>query len=112
MFESIEIDIDSHIVNRVIEKIHRFNPSRYYVLSTSGVRSSDSTDINNKVFELGVEHGCQLIVNGLYTTLKYYMRLIDDTTTLINTISTNISTDKELKVEHKIKWKELHNSLL
>jgi len=112
LFESIEIDIDSHIVNRVIEKIHRFNPSRYYVLSTSGVRSSDSTDINNKVFELGVEHGCQLIVNGLYTTLKYYMRLIDDTTTLINTISTNISTDKELKVEHKIKWKELHNSLL
>jgi DNA (cytosine-5)-methyltransferase 1 len=116
LFESVEIkfdiNIDSHIVNRVIEKIHRFNPSRYYVLSTSGISSSDTTDINNKIFELGAEHGCQLIVNGLYTTLKYYMRLIDDTTTLINNISTNISTDKELKVEHKTKWKELHNSLL
>lgn len=116
LFESVEIkfdiNIDSHIVNRVIEKIHRFNPSRYYVLSTSGVSSSDVIDINNKIFELGVEHGCQLIVNGLYTTLKYYMRLIDDTTLLINNISTNISTDKELKVEHKTKWKDLHNTLL
>mgnify|MGYP006410250799 FL=1 len=116
LFESVEIkfdiDIDSHIVNRVIEKIHRFNPSRYYVLSTSNIKPSDVDVINDKIFVLGVEHGCQLIVNGLYTTLKYYMRLVDDTTLLINNISDNITKDKELKVEHKEEWRKLHKSLI
>ena len=116
LFESIEIKFDiainSHIVNRVIEKIHRFNPSRYYVLSTSDINLLDLDEINNKIFELGVEHGCQLIVNGFYTTLKYYLRLIDDTTLLINYISNNLTNDNELKIEHKERWKEIHNSLL
>lgn len=115
-FESVEIkfdiSIDVHMVNRAIEKIHRFNPSRYYILSTSGVLLNEQEEVSSKIFELEIEHGCQLIVNGFYPTLKYYMRLITDMGNFINKFSYNIVNDSELKIEHKEKWKYFNNALL
>jgi len=115
VFESIEIkfeiSISTHLVNRAIEKIHKFNPSRYYILSTSGTLNSDKDEITSKIFELEIEHGCQLIVNGFYPTLKYYMRLIEDIGSFINIVSHNLVNDSELKVEHKENWKALHQTL-
>ncbi|HIG58524.1 MAG TPA: hypothetical protein EYQ21_03860 [Flavobacteriales bacterium] len=68
--------------------------------------------MSSKIFELEIEHGCQLIVNGFYPTLKYYMRLIDDIGNFINTVSYNLVNDSELKIEHKEKWKALHKALI
>ena len=56
-------------------------------------------------------HGCQLIINGLLPTLKYYLRLIDDVSELVNRLSENIIGDKELKIIHKEVWSDLIQQL-
>ncbi len=106
-----EIDVTSHMVNRALEKIYIYNPKRYYILSTSGISTSDYDEIIEKINTLKETHGCQLIVNGLIPTLKYYMRLINNIGDLLTNVTNNILTDSELKTEHKVKWKEIYENL-
>jgi DNA (cytosine-5)-methyltransferase 1 len=114
LLESLEIkfdiDIDVHIVNRVIEKIHKFNPKRYYILSTHTIKESDYDEIISKVHKLKMEHGCQLIINGLLPTLKYYLRLISNLDDFLILFTKNILEDTELKIIHKNKWKEIYEN--
>jgi DNA (cytosine-5)-methyltransferase 1 len=106
-----EIDVSSHMVNRALEKIYQYNPKRYYILSTSGISTDDYDEILEKINTLKLDHGCQLIVNGLIPTLKYYMRLINNIGDLLSNVTNNILSDSELKTEHKIKWKEIYEKL-
>ena len=99
------------MINNVIPKIYKFNHRRYYVLSTSGINEKDYSEIISKVHLLKKEHGCQLILNGLLPTLKYYLRLISDLQIFLNLFTKNILNDKELKIIHKIKWKSIYESL-
>jgi DNA (cytosine-5)-methyltransferase 1 len=114
VIESLElkfdIDIDLHIVNRVIEKIIKFNPKRYYILSTHLIKETDYDEIIRKVHDLKINHGCQVIINGLLPTLKYYLRLINNVEDFLELFTKNILNDPELKVIHKTKWKELLES--
>ena len=115
LFESMEIkydvEIDTHIINRVIEKIVIYNPKRYFVLSTVGVKQDDYTDINEKLNKLYKEHGCHVIINGIESTLKYYLRLISDLTLFINQFTDDILIDKEIKSVHKKYWKSIIESM-
>ncbi len=80
LFEAIEIKLDKAIdvtmVRIAIEKITQFNPDRYYILSYVGVKESDKFEIIELIDRLKMEHGCQIIINGLLPTIKYYLRLI------------------------------------
>lgn len=29
--------------------------------------------------KIKIEHGCQVIINGVFPTIKYYLRLLDNT---------------------------------
>ncbi len=49
-------------------------------------------------------HGCQVIVNGLYPSLKYYLRLLHNTYDFIENYVENLKVDKTIKYEHKLKW--------
>lgn len=114
LLESLEIKfnhvIDSHMINRAIEKIHKFNPKRYYVLSTYAIKSEDINEISEKIEDLKANHGCQLIINGLIPTLKYYLRLINDIEEFINVFTNLVVNDSELKIVHKDKWKEIYEN--
>ena len=111
IFESIEIkldkEIDSKIIRIAIEKIKRFNPERYYVLSFVGTKESDKTEILDLITKIKIEHGCQIIINGVIPTLKYYLRLITSLDEFIENYSEAIEVDKELKKVHKDKWNKL-----
>jgi DNA (cytosine-5)-methyltransferase 1 len=102
-----EIEIDNHIVNRVLEKIHKFNPKRYYILTTLGIKEDDYSEVISKVHKLKEEHGCQLIINGLLPTLKYYLRLIENLEEFLDQFTKSVLADKELKVIHKARWVEI-----
>ena len=112
VIESLEIklgiEIDNHLINRVIKKIIKFNPKRYYILSTLGIKEDDYSEVISKVHNLKNEHGCQLIINGLIPTLKYYLRLIENLEEFVSLLTENILSDTELKIIHKEKWKEIH----
>ncbi len=111
LFEAIEIKldkpIDANIVRIAKEKIIKYNPKRYYILSYYEVKIEDEEEINKIIQEAKEEHGCQIIVNGIMATLKYYMRLISDLEVFYTIYSELINNDTELKAIHKQKWNEL-----
>ena len=111
VFEAIEIkldkSIDSNMIRVAIEKIKRFNPERYYVLSNEGIKESDKTEIISLTTEIKEDHGCQLIINGVIPTLKYYLRLITSLDDFIENYNRAIEIDTELKKDHKDKWNDL-----
>lgn len=45
-----------------------------------------------------------LIVNGVYGTIKYYLRLLSTTNEFINAYTDLLSKDEDLNYEHKVAW--------
>ncbi len=111
LFEAIEIKLDKYIdatiIRIAIEKIKRFNPQRYYILSFVGTKEDEKETIENLIDEIKEKHGCQIIINGVLPTLKYYLRLINSLEEFIKNYSSLIEMDKEVKKVHKEKWNEL-----
>lgn len=111
VFETIEIKLDKKITSQIIRvvesKIYKWNPQRYYVLSVLGVEEQDKDDINEIVLNVLNTHGCQIIINGLIQTIKYYLRLITDLGEFVKNYSKAVESDKELQKVHKLKWVEL-----
>jgi len=114
VFEAIEIKLDKmidiNIARIAYEKIARFNPERYYILSYIGTLEKDREAIDELIFEIKENHGCQLIVNGLLHTLKYYLRLISNPKEFFNEYIELIEKDTELKTIHKTKLNDLIKS--
>lgn len=111
VFEVVEVKLDKLVdvtVARIAyEKIARFNPKRYYILSYKGILELDRTNIEELIIEVRKNHGCQLIVNGLLQTLKYYLRLISNPKAFFNEYIGLVEKDSELKAKHKLKLKVL-----
>lgn len=111
LFESIEIKLDKRITAqtlRVVEnKIYKWNPQRYYVLSVLGIEENEKEEIESIVSNVLTNHGCQIIINGLIPTIKYYLRLIDNLNEFVEKYSEVVMKDKELQRVHKTKWQEL-----
>lgn len=115
LHEAIEIKlnkkIDSQIVSVVEKKVYKFNPKRYYVLSYYGTKPESSEYIQEIVARVKREHGCEIIVNGLLTTIKYYLRLISSLQDFINIYTQAVEKDKELMKIHKEVWQNILNTL-
>lgn len=111
VFESIEIKLDKKINAQIIrvaeDKIYKYNPSRYYILSVLGIEESEKSEIESVVFHVLNSHGCQIIINGLIPTIKYYLRLITNLHKFIKNYSASVQSDLELQKIHKEKWNEL-----
>lgn len=116
LFEAIEIkldkQIDSQIIRVVQEKIYKWNPQRYYVLSVYGIKESDKEEIQAIVDNVKNKHGCQIIINGLLPTIKYYLRLISKLDDFVFQYSREIEVDTELQAIHKEKWNEIIKNIL
>lgn len=115
LFEGIEIKLDKHIdlnmVRIAYEKIQRFNPQRYCIFSLKPIKESDKTSIEHLVVKIRQEHGCQVILNGVIPTLKYYLRLVESLERFIENYSQLIQNDTELKLIHKEIWNTLVEQL-
>lgn len=111
LFESIEIKldkpIDSNILRIAKEKIIKFNPKRYYILSFIGVNKEDQQEIEKIICDIKETHGCQIVINGVVPTLKYYFRLISNISDFVDIYSNLIQDDSELKLIHKQTWNTL-----
>ncbi len=116
LFEAIEIKldkaIDANIVRIAIEKVIRYNPDRYYILSYIGIKESDKLQIADLINKIKIDHGCQIIINGLLPTIKYYLRLITSLDEFINNYNNLVANDKEIKKIHKDKWNQLIDKYL
>lgn len=106
--ESIEVklgkEIDPHLMRTVRDKIYKYGPKRYCVFSTKDVINKD--EVNEIISEIKEKSGCQIILNGVIPTLKYYLRLISCKRSFLNKFLDMIEEDFELQSIHKEKIKE------
>ncbi len=103
LIEAIEIKLDkpinSDLMRQVQQKIYKHNPKRYCVFSSGQIIEAEA--VKNIVNEIKEIHGCQVIVNGVVPTLKYYLRLIISLQNFINGFLIAVENDSELKPIHK-----------
>ena len=102
-----EIKITSQMVKSAYEKFKIYNTDRYYLLTTANMDSADWEDINAEIEKIKTIHGCQVIVNGVYSTLRYYLRLMKDTAEFIDYYVELLKIDDTIKFQHKLIWNEI-----
>jgi DNA (cytosine-5)-methyltransferase 1 len=110
-FEAVEvkhgIKISEQMIYRAYEKFKKYPTNRYYILSTVEPSNHDKQSMEEILDKISFEHGCEVIINGLYTTLKYYLRLIKNIDEFINNFTTLILSDSVVKIQDKKRWKDL-----
>ena len=108
--EAVEIKFGKSItlmdVLEAIEKVRAESVSRYYLLSTVGIDDSQSGAISEKSEEFEKQNGCEIIVNGVFETIGYYLRLLPDTTEFLNYYTEILEKDEDVGYEHRIAWNE------
>ena len=111
-FEGIEVKYGIKITPQLmLDSYEKFrnkqSVERYYILSTvepTELERLALQSVSETIFE---EHGAQFIANGLLNTIKYYLRLIDNTDQFLDYYTDNIRNDSVIKVEHKNLWKQI-----
>lgn len=110
-FEGIEIKhkikITPDLVQDAYNKLMVYQTNRYYLLTTAGMDSADWDGINAKIQQISRNHGCQVIVNGVYSTLNYYLRLLNDTAEFVDKYVELLKADENIKYPHQIAWNEI-----
>ncbi len=116
LIEAIEIkygqEITLQMVYRANNKIIKHNPRRYYIFASKDVNQLEANKIDEVIKKIASEHGCQLILNGIMPTIKYYLRLIMSITDFIDLYSRLIESDNEIQKIHKEKWNEILGKLM
>ncbi|MCQ2315466.1 MAG: hypothetical protein MJZ85_02090 [Bacteroidales bacterium] len=114
-FESVEVKFDIPISYNIVEiakeKIEVTKSSRYYILSTAEISETDVDRIFEVVKQVKNIHGCQLVVNGVKTSLNYYLRLIENPSKFIENYTVLMASDNAVMFEHKMAWNELVGNL-
>lgn len=103
-----EIKPNFLMVQDAYDKIkHKENVQRYYILSTKHADKEEMEKINKFIEKVYEEYGCQIIINGVFDSLKYYLRLLTDTDEFITYYTKNLQENTELNYEHKIAWNRI-----
>lgn len=114
-FEAVEvkhgIQINAQLIKDAFEKFKTTQVNRYYLLSTANIDSSESEKIEKEIERIKNIHGCHVIANGLINSLKYYLRLLSETSEFISNYVDLIESDTALKYEHKKKWNEIISAM-
>jgi DNA (cytosine-5)-methyltransferase 1 len=116
VFEAVEVKhgiaITLQLVRDAYTKFQTTAVSRYYILSTAAYPQEREWDeIQAEIQRIKNVHGCQLIVNGIMPSLKYYLRLLNNTFEFIECYVNLLEDDAALKFEHKAKWNTLISDL-
>ncbi len=116
-FEAVEIKhgipIDSVMIQDAYDKFKVTPINRYYLLTTAepNIKQGEEDKILEVIEDIRNKHGCEVIVNGLIHSLKYYLRLLNEPSKFIDNYTKNLeiefSKTTEIKKEHIEKWKEL-----
>ncbi len=114
-FESVEVKsgiaITTDIVERAKEKILPSSVCRYYILSTKAIRKQDEAHIAELISQVKNTHGCQIVINGIVPSLKYYLRLLENPVSFIENYANLLVFDQGIKFEHRNQWNKIIGTL-
>ena len=109
LFEGYEvkhnIPISSELIQTSFEKLRTTPVQRFYILTTH--HHDGYAEFDPDVRQVAQDHGCQLIVNGVEPTLRYYLRVIGSTREFIDAYVTNLETDPSVTYQMKEAWNEI-----
>jgi DNA (cytosine-5)-methyltransferase 1 len=109
--ESVEVKFGKPVsiidVNEAIQKIKSKTVERYLILSTAGVEVSEVVEIEDRLKEFKRTNGCEIIVNGVLESIKYYLRLIRSSTDFILKYTLLVEKDADLGYEHRVAWNKV-----
>ncbi|TAH30813.1 MAG: DNA methyltransferase [Cytophagales bacterium] len=117
-FEIVEIKhnipIDKYLIFDIAKKMQNIKIDRYYILTTFAngfVNAESEKEVTAYILELKKTQGIDIIANGIITTLKYYLRFIDNYQEFIDVYTQNLIKDAknstEIKNFHLEKWTEI-----
>lgn len=110
-FEAVEVKhgimITTQLIRDAFEKFKTTQVNRYYLLSTVDIDANQKEDIDKEIERIKNIHGCHVIANGLVSSLKYYLRLLSNTSEYIEKYVSLIEFDTALKFEHKSMWNKI-----
>ncbi len=117
-FEIVEIKhnipIDKYLIFDIAKKIQNIKINRYYILTTfehcfASIESEK--EVIDYILELKKIKNIDIIANGIISTLKYYLRFIDNYQEFIDIYTQNLIKDAknstEIKNFHLEKWTEI-----
>lgn len=116
-FEMIEIkhniSIDRNLIFDVVKKSKNVGIERYYILTTAKDNFSlqEEDFINKFILKIKKDMDLEIIANGIFTSLKYYLRFIENYKEFIQIYTYNLVEDfknsTEIKESHLIMWKQI-----
>ncbi len=111
-FEVVEIkhkiQLTANLVEECYDKFKTSKINTFYLLSTNE-ELKEPEEISNKIMYIYKTHGCQMIVNGVFITLKYYLRLLSDPYLFLNKYLELVEQDS--KYEVKVNWQNMWDSV-
>jgi DNA (cytosine-5)-methyltransferase 1 len=121
-FEVVEIKhnipIDKYLIFDVIKKISKIELNRYYVLTTFKNSFKNATEekkiSEDTILKIKKERGIDIIANGILTTLKYYLRFIDNYDDFLKCYTKNLINDAKISTEikdfHIEQWNKIRDN--
>jgi DNA (cytosine-5)-methyltransferase 1 len=117
-FEMLEIKhnipIERNLIFDIVKKSRNTTIRRYYILTTAkdNVTSKDEElYINKFVLSIKNDTGLDIIPNGIYTSMKYYLRFVSDYQQFIHVYTKNLIVDASNSAEiqniHIEEWKTI-----
>jgi DNA (cytosine-5)-methyltransferase 1 len=114
IFEAVEIKYDKPITtNDLIDAYKKFQNTsikRYYLLTTNEhfIQKGEEGKVESLKQTIRHNHGCEIIINGIIESIKYYLRLIKDPNEFIeeytNNLRLKIRESAGIKSEHVEVW--------
>ena len=109
-FEAVEVKhqlpITKAIVDSSKQKIRGSRVDRYYILTTSS-QHEPTKDVIEEVGNTKKLLGIQMIVNGVIPTIKYYLRLLTNPSSVLSEYIKLLSQDTALGFEHRDVWNKI-----
>lgn len=119
-FESVEIKhnkpITADMVGVAYRKIKNTAIDRYYILTTHEPNFNDYEAVMREIEKYKIMHPCQIIVNGVIPSLKYYMRLMSNPQEMIDVYTQQLEFEYQrasgINREHLRVWQEIRQNVL
>lgn len=110
IFEAVEvkhqIPLSKELVDSAKQKIRGSQVDRYYILTTHQMHDPDEQLIK-EVENVKRLLGCQMIVNGVIPSIKYYLRLLANPGAVLPYYAEELATDKAIGFEHRDVWNKI-----
>jgi len=118
-FEAVEIKHNRSITSAMLESVSKktqgLRVSRYYLLTTREPNTDEPDEIQEWIGIIRADSKCEVIVNGIMPSLRYYLRLLPDANEFLQQYSANLQADFDLntdiKLTHIQRWQEIRLTL-